>query len=73
MSDKDVSFFDVFKKDTEYVSDEVQEYRYAVCESCEYFRRTTKQCKKCGCFMTIKTGMANAECPAGKWHSVSVK
>lgn len=67
MPDKDVSFFDVFKKDTKYVSDEIQERRYSICMSCEHFRRTTKQCKKCGCFMTIKTSLANAECPAGKW------
>jgi len=27
----------------------------------------TKNCKQCGCFMTIKTKYEAAKCPLGKW------
>jgi len=27
----------------------------------------SKQCKKCGCFMAIKTKLQAATCPLGKW------
>ena len=27
----------------------------------------TQQCKKCGCFMKIKTKLKNATCPLQKW------
>ena len=38
-----------------------------LCNGCEFLTKTTKQCEKCGCFMTAKTRLANAECPIGKW------
>ena len=64
---KKASPVDFFKSSTEYVSDEVSAERYAECESCKYFIQLTKQCRKCGCFMHIKTKLSHAECPIGKW------
>lgn len=41
--------------------------RIKICLQCEHFLKLTKQCKKCGCFMIIKTRLPNATCPIGKW------
>jgi len=41
--------------------------RYKTCLSCEHLINLTKQCSKCGCVMTLKTKLANAACPIGKW------
>jgi len=43
------------------------DHRYAICESCPSFLKVTKQCKECGCFMALKTKIAEAVCPIGKW------
>lgn len=53
--------------DTEYAHEDLAHERYSVCEGCEHFISLTKQCKKCGCFMHLKTKLAHAECPIGKW------
>lgn len=41
--------------------------RYEICKSCEQFKSTTKQCKKCYCFMPLKAQFAFFNCPEGKW------
>ena len=47
--------------------EEISEARLEVCRSCEFYRERTNQCKKCGCFMKLKTKLENARCPLGKW------
>jgi hypothetical protein len=42
--------------------------RMSICNSCEFLIQATKQCKKCGCVMPLKTKLANAGCPIEKWH-----
>ena len=42
--------------------------RFAECQGCEHFVKPTSQCKKCGCFMKVKTRIATAACPIGKWE-----
>lgn len=37
------------------------------CIQCEHFRKSTKQCKKCGCFMPLKVRLPGQHCPIGKW------
>jgi len=49
------------------VSDDVQKERMDTCVSCEHFFKITRQCKKCACFMDIKTTLQNAQCPLNKW------
>jgi len=39
--------------------------RMAICNACEFLKGD--RCDKCGCFMSIKTKMATAQCPIGKW------
>lgn len=41
--------------------------RYDICKSCPEFISLTKQCKKCGCIMSLKTKLEAAHCPIGKW------
>lgn len=49
------------------VSDIVSDERMSICLSCPELLKSTKQCKKCGCFMALKTKLKDAECPIGKW------
>lgn len=50
-----------------YVQDpDLAKQRLSICEGCEFFQ-VTKTCEKCGCFMPLKTKLAIAECPIGKW------
>lgn len=43
------------------------EERYLICKQCPELITLTDQCKKCGCFMKLKTTLPNATCPLGKW------
>jgi hypothetical protein len=40
--------------------------RLAICETCPEYM-ATNQCKQCGCFMPVKTGLLHARCPLAKW------
>jgi hypothetical protein len=48
-------------------SEEESAMRYNICKGCEFFRPMTKRCVECGCFMKLKTQLAQAKCPKGKW------
>jgi hypothetical protein len=54
------------------VSDKIQKERFDICLGCEYFRPTSETCKVCGCFMKVKTWMANQKCPVNKWDRVEL-
>ena len=47
--------------------EELSAYRLEICKGCKYFRQTTQTCRKCGCFMKLKTSLERAKCPIGKW------
>jgi hypothetical protein len=47
--------------------DNLSKERLEVCNECPELIKTTKQCKKCLCFMDLKTKLTNATCPLGKW------
>jgi hypothetical protein len=59
--------WDMINPNTEFVEDSVAESRMRLCLSCPELIKTTKQCKKCGCFMHLKTKLEKAVCPIGKW------
>jgi hypothetical protein len=59
--------WDMVNPNVERLSDEKAEERYSICKSCPELFEMTKQCKKCGCFMAIKTKLKDASCPIGKW------
>ena len=47
--------------------EEISESRLEICRGCEFYRQKSNQCKKCGCFMKLKTKLEEARCPIGKW------
>jgi hypothetical protein len=50
------------------VDDEsIAEKRLDICKACPELIKLTTQCKKCGCFMALKTKLQEAACPIGKW------
>lgn len=51
------------------LSEEERNIRYDICKSCEWLFTPTNSCKKCGCFMALKTYMPNQSCPIGKWKN----
>lgn len=59
--------WDLVNPKTEWASEELTEERYSMCKSCPELIKLTKQCKKCGCLMHLKTKIQAATCPLGKW------
>ena len=59
--------WDLLNSDSPRASDEVAYERYNSCLSCPQLIQTTKQCKKCGCFMNLKVKLEHAACPLNKW------
>jgi len=47
--------------------EEIVKSRLEICNSCEFFVKSTVQCRKCGCFMKLKTRLEKAKCPIKKW------
>jgi predicted transcriptional regulator YdeE len=50
-----------------FVSNKIYKKRIDICKSCEHYFKITGQCKKCLCFMKIKTRISAMECPEQKW------
>ena len=53
-----------------YTSKALRDERLAICKTCPELWRPTRTCKKCGCFMGMKTWLKDAGCPIGKWSAV---
>lgn len=51
----------------ERASNQEQEKRMSLCRECPRFVKATTQCLECGCVMKLKTKLAAATCPLGKW------
>lgn len=49
------------------VSNEEQEHRLNICNSCEFFLKDKKRCQKCGCKLAFKTYLKAEKCPINKW------
>jgi uncharacterized paraquat-inducible protein A len=41
--------------------------RMEICISCEQFRKHSKRCRVCGCYMPAKVRSTKSTCPAKKW------
>ena len=67
MSEKKVRPWDLFNSNKPRMSEELAQQRMDTCSTCEHLIQMTKQCKKCGCFMPMKTKLKDATCPVGKW------
>ena len=48
---------------------QVAKDRLAICESnvCGVFNEKSSTCEQCGCYMPLKTTMANMRCPRDYW------
>lgn len=62
--------WDLINPNSEKVSEEVASKRLDICSACPELIDLTKQCKKCGCIMPLKTKLKNSQCPIGKWGKV---
>lgn len=67
MSEDDVKPWDLLNSNSPRSEEDLVNSRLEICRSCEFFRARTETCKKCGCFMKLKTKLHNAKCPIGKW------
>jgi len=45
----------------------VADARLAICQKCDFFEKNNNRCKKCGCYMEIKTKLKVEKCPERKW------
>jgi hypothetical protein len=62
-----VTPLDIFKAE-KYITDEnIVNARFDICKACPELIKMTGTCKKCGCFMQVKTKLQGATCPIGKW------
>jgi hypothetical protein len=57
--------WDFLMPNTEYATSLEAKERLDVCKQCP--RLKANVCHECGCFMPMKTKLAHAECPIGKW------
>jgi hypothetical protein len=62
-----VTPLDLLNPMTKHASEEMSVSRMLICEGCPELIKATKQCKKCGCFMALKTKIEAAKCPIGNW------
>jgi hypothetical protein len=59
--------WDIANPNTEWADEEKAEERFSICKACPELIKLTTQCKKCGCFMKVKTKLDLATCPIEKW------
>lgn len=64
---KDVKFVDLFNPSKPRADEDIIQQRLEICNSCVFLNKRTVTCKKCGCFMKLKTTLLQAKCPVGKW------
>ena len=64
---KDVTFFDLFDPREPRSNKDLIEERLAICNECPFLNKNLMKCKKCGCFMKLKTTLHEAKCPLDKW------
>ena len=61
---------DVIKSFTVKCEPDIRAQRWEICQGCEHLTKM-QRCRKCGCFMELKTWMAEQECPIKKWSKVT--
>lgn len=63
----DVKFTDLFDPNQPRSNRELIEFRLKICNECEWFKKSLAKCRKCGCFMKLKTTLQEAKCPIERW------
>jgi len=57
-------------------SQSIINYRYSICESCEFLDKINSQCLHCGCNISNKKiflnklAWADQKCPINKWNNI---
>lgn len=64
---KDVVFLDLFDPRQPRSDRELIEARLAICNECPWLDKRLVKCRKCGCFMKLKSTLKQAHCPLDKW------
>ena len=64
---KDVKFTDLFDPTQPRSDKELIEARLEICKACPFLDKRITKCRKCGCYMKLKTTLERAKCPMGKW------
>jgi hypothetical protein len=64
---REVRPWDLLNPNKERVDEEEKNRRLAICETCPMFRKKSRTCQRCGCFMNLKTLLAEAHCPDHLW------
>jgi hypothetical protein len=59
--------WDILNPNAELSGEELASHRFSICETCPSLLKVTNQCKECGCFMSLKVKLLQAECPLKKW------
>jgi hypothetical protein len=59
--------WDVVNPNAAWANEALSKERYKICQACPELIKLTSQCKKCGCFMKLKTKLELATCPIEKW------
>ena len=54
-----------------FVPKEIYEERIAICKDCVYYFSPTGNCKRCGCFMSLKARLTPASCPQSFWSKTT--
>lgn len=62
-----VTFFDLLNPASQKSDSILSKARLEICQSCDKYLDSVKQCKECGCIMPLKVRLANAKCPLAKW------
>jgi hypothetical protein len=62
-----VTPLDLLNPQTKKIKADLAQHRFDICKGCPELIQITSQCKKCGCFMAVKTKFESAKCPIGKW------
>lgn len=62
-----VTPLDLLNPNTKPAEEETSNARFDICLQCPELIKLSGQCKKCGCFMKLKTKLEIAKCPIGKW------
>lgn len=63
----DVKFLDLFDPNQPRSDEELIEQRLDICNGCPELNKRFMKCRRCGCFMKLKTTLIQASCPLGKW------
>jgi hypothetical protein len=63
----EVEFLDLFDPRQPRSDKDLIEYRLSICNQCPALNKNLMKCKKCGCYMKLKSTLKQASCPLGKW------